>query len=85
MDTGALEARLRKLEQNFQHLVTRSRHKGFAKHGEAAEYLGISREKLRTLNKEGRGPPRTEDGRYPYEGLDLFNMGSAKRQRGEAA
>jgi hypothetical protein len=84
MDTGTLEARLRKLEQNFQ-LIARSRHKGFAKHGEAAEYLGISREKLRTLNNEGRGPPRTEDGRYPYEGLDAFNMGSAKRQQGDEA
>jgi hypothetical protein len=41
---------------------------------EAAQYLGISREKLRQLNLAGKGPPRTEDGRYLYEGLDNFNM-----------
>lgn len=70
MDTPTIEARLRRLEG----IVTRSRRKGFAKHGEAAEYLGISRETLRQLNNAGKGPPRTEDGRYPYEGLDSFNL-----------
>ena len=65
-----IEARLRRLEG----IVTRSQRKGFAKHGEAASYLGISREKLRQLNLAGRGPRRTEDGRYRYEDLDSFNL-----------
>ena len=74
MDT-TIEGRLRKLEQGFRRIVTsQSRRKGFAKHGEAAEYLGISRETLRQLNLAGKGPPRTNDGRYPYDGLDDFNL-----------
>ena len=72
MDTP-IETRLQKLEEGFRR-VARSRQKGFAKHGEAATYLGISRETLRRLNQAGQGPPRTKDGRYPYEGLDSFNM-----------
>jgi hypothetical protein len=68
---ATIEARLRKLERL---IAVRPQHKGFAKHGEAARYLGISREHLRQLNLAGKGPPRTEDGRYPYEGLDNFKM-----------
>lgn len=72
MDTS-IEARLQKLEESFKRAV-RPRHRGFAKHGEAAEYLGISRETLRRLNLAGKGPPRTKDGRYSYESLDSFNL-----------
>ena len=73
MDTSeTIEARLRRLEQSFRHIATR--HKGFAKHGQAAAYLGISRETLRQLNLAGKGPPRTEDGRYRFSDLDNFNM-----------
>ena len=72
MDTQTIEAQLRELLRIV--CRSKSRRKGFAKHGEAAEYLGISREKLRQLNLAGNGPPRTEDGRYPFEGLDSFNL-----------
>jgi hypothetical protein len=75
ISSAKIEARLAKLEEALQRVARQRPHrKGFAKHCDAAAYLGISREKLRRLNVAGKGPPRTEDGRYPYEGLDSYKI-----------
>jgi hypothetical protein len=38
----------------------------------AADYLGRSREYLRTLHLRGEGPRRAPDGTYSFDDLDAF-------------
>jgi hypothetical protein len=44
----------------------------------AADYLGRSREFLRLLHKEGKGPPRGADGTYSLDDLDAFAEGTRR-------
>jgi hypothetical protein len=41
----------------------------------AADYLGRSREYLRRLHLQGKGPRRGADGSYSYDDLDAFANG----------
>jgi hypothetical protein len=41
----------------------------------AADYLGRSREWLRKLHLQGKGPRRGVDGSYSYDDLDVFIEG----------
>ena len=66
-ELNALRERVRALE----HVQSRTR-RGRINQRKAAEYLGRSREFLRTLHLRGAGPRRGADGSYSYDDLDLF-------------
>jgi hypothetical protein len=48
----------------------------------AADYLGRSREWLRKLHLQGKGPRRGADGSYSYEDLDAFIEGRQRQTAG---
>ena len=75
MDVSTLEARLTALEEALRRRESRGRHKGYTNQRGAAEYLGCSREYLRILHLQGKGPQRTPDGKYSYDDLDAFARG----------
>ena len=77
MDVSTLEARLAALEEALQRRESRGRHKGYTNQRGAAEYLGCSREYLRILHLQGKGPRRTPDGKYSYDDLDAFALRGA--------
>jgi hypothetical protein len=60
--------RVKKLEQS----AGRSK-RGRVNQRLAAAYLGRSREWLRKLHLDGKGPPRAADGTYTYDDLDAFS------------
>ena len=60
-----LQERLTRLERI--HAKTR---RGRTNQRGAAQYLGRSREYLRTLHLRGEGPPRGADGSYSFDELD---------------
>jgi hypothetical protein len=61
-------AALRERVQRLERKTTRGRVNQRA----AAQYLGRSREYLRTLHLRGAGPRRGADGLYSYDDLDAF-------------
>lgn len=76
MNVSQLEARLTALEEALRRREAAPRpRKGYTNQRGAAEYIGRSREYLRRLRKEGKGPPCTPDGRYSYDGLDAYLRG----------
>ena len=80
MDISALEARLTALEEALRRKESRGRRRGYTNQRGAAEYLGYSREYLRILNLQGKGPRRTPDGKYSYDDLDTFARGGITAQ-----
>lgn len=48
---------------------------GYTTQRGAAEYLGRSREWLRRLQLEGKGPKRSANGQYAFDDLDAYMRG----------
>jgi hypothetical protein len=72
MNVLQLEARLAALEEALRRRERPARGRGYVSQRGAAEYLGRSREYLRRLHLEGKGPKRNPDGSYSYDDLDAF-------------
>ena len=67
-DINDLYERVKRLEE----AASRTR-RGRTNQRGAATYLGKSREWLRKLLLDGKGPPRAADGTYSYDDLDAFS------------
>ncbi len=74
MDISSLEARLNALEEALRRRQP-ARRKGYTNQRGAAEYIGRSREYLRRLHLQGKGPKRNPDGSYNFDDLDAFKRG----------
>ena len=64
-------ARLRERVEQLERQRART-NRGCLNQRRAAEYLGKSREYLRTLHLRGEGPRRGADGSYSFDDLDAF-------------
>jgi hypothetical protein len=75
-----LAARVERLESDRRRTT-----RGRTNQRGAAQYLGRSREYLRTLHLRGEGPRRAADGSYNFDDLDDFAERSRENQRGSSS
>lgn len=67
-----IHSQLTELRERVQRLERRPSKRGSCTQRKAADYLGKSREFLRQLHLQGKGPRRNPDGTYSYDNLDAY-------------